>query len=465
MKKLFIISCLSFVYLISCSNPDKLFEYKINDNEVKIIKYIGKSLKVNVPKTINDFPVTVIGKGAFKGSNLLSKLNMAKDMGLQDTGFVYIPDPEKEFRNNRIKSIVLPETIITIEESAFENTYSLTSFIIPSSVITIEQQAFKNSGLINIVIPNSVEYIGGGAFSNTNLTKIVIPDTLKYIGGGTFENCNLTIVEILAPIEDIKSYTFKSNQISNIIIPNTVKVIQTEAFSNNNIENIIIPNSVTYIGDRAFGNNNIKSIDIPDNVYFADDVFDIYTERGRTETGLLSVVANTNITRTVNNNYTDKGMKKINLFFITSGNYDIVRMDNSYIEIQLYNGNDKNIIIPSHFLNTLPVHFIGEGAFRNKQIESVNIPNTVKEIGRSAFRTNQISKITIPSNVQSIGFAAFAENPLTNITKHANTTVHETSFLIGDNELDKAQLSLIDSRFVPRRGGSTGEVDTSLFPW
>ena len=63
-----------------------------------------------------------------------------------------------------------------IDPYAFEVT-------IPDSVIAIEKSAFENSRVIKVTIPNGVRYIGERAFANCkHLKDINIPESIALIG-------------------------------------------------------------------------------------------------------------------------------------------------------------------------------------------------------------------------------------------------------------------------------------------
>ncbi|MDD5183246.1 MAG: leucine-rich repeat protein, partial [Bacilli bacterium] len=51
------------------------------------------------------------------------------------------------FRCESLKEFTIPNGIVTIKESAFEQTKALKTIIIPASVVTIEKNAFLESGL------------------------------------------------------------------------------------------------------------------------------------------------------------------------------------------------------------------------------------------------------------------------------------------------------------------------------
>lgn len=74
-----------------------------------------------------------------------------------------------------------------------------------------------------------------------------------------------------------------------------------------------------------------------------------------------------------------------------------------------------DVIIPSSIDGTF-ITYIGKDAFRENQLTSVNIPNSVTSIEYSAFRNNQLTSVTVPDSVTSIGDHAFERNQLTSVT-------------------------------------------------
>jgi len=137
------------------------------------------------------------------------------------------------FRNQKIESYIIPNSVTDIGNSAFSFCRSLTNIVIPNSVTDIGNSAFSFCrSLTNIVIPNSVTDIGNSAFSNcSSLSNIVIPDSVTAIGNFAFWGCS---------------------SLSNIVIPDSVTAIGDYAFYYCSLSNIVIPDSVTAIGICAF---------------------------------------------------------------------------------------------------------------------------------------------------------------------------------------------------------------------
>jgi len=76
------------------------------------------------------------------------------------------------------------------------------------------------------------------------------------------------------------------------------------------------------------------------------------------------------------------------------------------IMISEYIGLKGEVSIPPRIQN-VTVTGIKPGAFRNKSLTKVTIPNTVKRIGDNAFQGNRFTSIIIPNSVISIGDEAF----------------------------------------------------------
>ena len=203
--------------------------------------------------------VTYIGNGAFSRCSSLSNIVIPKSViclngnpfsdweGMLEClspTFIYEDDvlfnKDKSeivsFRNQKIESYIIPDSVTKIGDYAFFRCSSLSDIVIPDSVTDIGKCAFEScSSLSSIVIPDSVTDIGDYAFPDcSSLSKIVIPDSVTDIGKGVFQGCI---------------------SLTKIVIPDSVTDIGDFAFSDcSSLSKIVIPNSVTDIGDSAFIN-------------------------------------------------------------------------------------------------------------------------------------------------------------------------------------------------------------------
>ena len=73
-----------------------------------------------------------------------------------------------------IKSIVIPQSMISIGADAFYDCSSLMGVIIPDGVVSVGDYAFYGcSSLTSVTVGKSVTYLGGSSFSNCSNLKDV----------------------------------------------------------------------------------------------------------------------------------------------------------------------------------------------------------------------------------------------------------------------------------------------------
>ena len=171
--------------------------------------------------------------------------------------------------NTSVTSVVIPNSVTSIGDSAFQNCSSLTSVTIPNSVTSIASQAFYDcTSLTSITIPNSVTSIGNSAFYGcTSLTSLTIPNSVAIIEGGAFAECTglttLTIPNGVTSIEN--SAFFGCTGLTSVTIPNSVTSIENNAFERcTSLRSIIIPNGVIGIASYAFARcSGLESVTFP----------------------------------------------------------------------------------------------------------------------------------------------------------------------------------------------------------
>ena len=131
------------------------------------------------------------------------------------------------------QTTIIPNSVTSIGDFAFNRCSGLTSITIPSSVTTIGESAFAGTSLADVEIPNSVTSIGVYAFGGCSyITSVNIPNSVTSIGEWAFSSCT---------------------SLSSVIIPNEVKRIGDYTFAWCwSLASVVIPSSVTNIGAYAF---------------------------------------------------------------------------------------------------------------------------------------------------------------------------------------------------------------------
>ena len=334
--------------------------------------------------------VTSIGKDAFFGCHSLSSVNVdASNKNYASVnGVLYNKNKTELIRypeGKTASSFIIPNSVTSISEKAFDDCENLTSVTIPNSVTSIGDKAFFGcENLTSVTIPNSVTSIGKDTFGFcTSLTSVTIPNSVTSIGDEAFENCtSLTSVTIPNSVTSIGKSVFSRCEDLTSINVNTANRIYTSVngvlYNKNKTEivcypagktasSFIIPNSVTSIGAYVF--------------YYCEN--------------LTSV--------TIPNSVTSIGDKA----FFGCENLTSVTIPNSVTSI----GKDTFGFCTSLTSVTIPnsVTSIGDEAFENcTSLTSVTIPNSVTSIGDYAFwGCDSLTSITIPNSIISIGANAF----------------------------------------------------------
>lgn len=379
------------------------------------------------------------------------------------------------------KSTIIPNSITSIDGSAFNGCSGLLSITIPNSVTSIGYSAFGNcrgleqiivaegnsnydsrnncnaiietssnaliAGCKNTIVPNSVTAIIGSAFIGcSGLNSITIPNTVIYIDNFAFEGCTGLAQIIVAegnPNYDSRNncnaiIETSSNELmfgcKNTVIPNTVTSIGYNAFYGcSGLMSITIPNSVVTIADYAFyGCSGLMSITISNSVVTIGDY--AFAEC----TGMIGDLALPNSVTTIGSG----------AFYACSGFTGILTIPNSvttigngafydcsgFAEVVFNAANCADVDASSYFYP-----FSGCGG-------SLVIGNSVQKIPANMFReSNFTGNLIISSSVTSIGNGAFSgcsgfSEVFFNATNCANASSTSLPFsscrgslIIGDN--------------------------------
>lgn len=170
-----------------------------------------------------------------------------------------------DLSNKNITRIILPQTITTIGESAFQSCTGLTgSLVLPDGLQTIEYAAFEYCiGLTGTLeLPVSLTTIASRAFADcTGLTgSLKFPNESTTLGKAAFLRCSgfngtLTLPEALTSIEATVFYGC-TGFTDTLNIPNSVTEIGMVAFQNCGFTSLVFGDKLSTIHQGAFKNCN-----------------------------------------------------------------------------------------------------------------------------------------------------------------------------------------------------------------
>ena len=329
--------------------------------------------------------------------------------------------------------IVIPETIegypvTKIGEGAFWDCTGIKEIVVPGSITVIPNAAFREcETLEKITLPDGITSIGNGAFYECEyLASIDIPESVTSIGSGAFLACyKLSAITIPEGIQEIKDSTFAyCNSLTDVIIPDSVTTIGAEAFLGCPLSSdFVLPKNISILGDGAFGRG--CGITVPeDHPYFTVDEYGVLFNRDKTKLALalLPIDGKYEVPEGVQTiqGWAFGGCKamteivfpdtvtEIGPYALCGTGMASVRLPEGLTTIKegllASCKNLINVYIPDsvtrieekafafnydlrviRFSDNL--QYIGEWAFQNVYMESVTLPDTLQEIAKGAFST------------------------------------------------------------------------------
>lgn len=228
------------------------------------------------------------------------------------------------------------------------------------------------------------------------------------IANGAFEGKEITSISLEnGKVKTIGDEAFKSSKLSGELVLSNVTTIGKEAFAGTAVDNITI--SANNVGEGAFSNiNTLTGFTSKSSVY---NVASLFKSSGA-DVGIkfngapISNVGNGTFKNT-----------KLNSF-------DFRRV--TTIENNAFEGAKS---VKDINLNLSAVTSIGDNAFKNVDLKSIQLGSKLKSIGNSAFEMSDINinttlnALSIPSSVNSMGNSVFKNRKITNLTFESSSSL------------------------------------------
>ena len=316
-----------------------------------------KTLKI--PSEYEDAPVTAIGKSAFAYASFTS--------------------------------VIIPEGVTYIGESAFMNCYSLSDIIIPDSIERVGRSAFSGCSKLLYVEKLGVRYLG-----NDENPYVILVKARSGVD---------TTYEVPEGTKCILDSAFDSfDKITEITLPQTLTFIGQRAFRYcESLERITLPSATVFVGNEAFsGCSALVEADVGNGLFelsermfyacsslrilsFGENVEKIGESALQGCTSLESISVNSK-----------------NGFFKSDSGVLYTKYSGRLIQYPPKKADSAYTVIDG-------TRFIGERAFSDAEfLKQVTLPEGLIHIEISAFSgCSMLEHISIPDSIEQIGSGAF----------------------------------------------------------
>ncbi len=348
-----------------------------------ITGYSGDANYLKIPASIGGTAVKAIGPEAFNTLNCLAW------------------------------DIAIPEGVETIGEKAFSRLPKLKWVEFPSTLRTIEESAFEGYMGYEVGFNEGLETIGKGAFARSGLMgELHFPEGLKKISARAFQG---------------------SFRITDLYFPESIRSIGKAAFEGTGVNYLVFAGTeIPKIAETAFEGLSLADVDMNPRTT---------KESVQTINAFFQSIGQSPYVWRMQNPEVDYDQEHMSTYengLLTgyTGTASHIRPWDTFDDITvtgIADGALKGNQVVTYFAVCYNDHFatIGEEAFADSVLETVDLFDSVTTIGREAFRNCiNMKEIVLPESVTEIGDGAFKGcTGLTEITLPASlTSVGENIF-------------------------------------
>ena len=404
---------LTSAFLFSCEKPTN--ENSTEEANAPVTNYIIKTeIKDGcIWVTYSNDPANPVNIGAFGADGGTSSESSLTFMPLADGTYGVTAG------NSRyLDTIVIPATyngkaVTTILENAFNGAVNLKSISIPNSIVSVGDHAFENCGKLEYNELDNALYLGNTEnphlilvkAKDATITRCIVDDKTVAICDNAFHGCTeLAMLDIPDTVKNIGSYAFKGcGSLTKINFPEGNTFIGAETFEGcSNLKKIAIPASVTTVGKAAFANCvSLKEVTIAENsalIGFANEAFNGCKS-------LTSITIPKNVEYLGDNKATSTSGIFNNCIALEKVIFEKGSKLNQ-IGNFAFNKCEKltDIVLPE------TLNQIGHSAFRGAGIVSIKLPDALLTVADNTFyNCDSLETVTFGAKLNKIGYQAFAD--------------------------------------------------------
>ncbi|MGN0368906.1 MAG: leucine-rich repeat protein [Wujia sp.] len=342
---------------------------------------------------------------------------------------------ESAFSYSRFRRILLPDTVKTIEDYAFNESY-ITDIDL-SSVTTIGRRILNSCWYLHTINYPDSDWLVDDAMGSMiggipNMRVMYLKKGLSYVRYNHEDYLSPCYLEVLAVQEGTtkigKKEFYYDQFLRTVVLPDGLKTIEKDAFSYcTRLKKIYIPDTVTGIGDGVLSNteavvygipgsnaesyaaeNGLQFVDashhdhenLPETVLY-EDAYSKMTANYCEECGYGKNVKQifkeqTGVVDGTNGAYDfflDKTREKVtldeNMMDSQGVVYEIIS-DKAYVKTIGSNVQTKHIVIPEVVICNNQEYIVSVmwGSVDNSSIESITLPDTLDQIYNDTFRSS-----------------------------------------------------------------------------
>ena len=311
-----------------------------------------------------------------------------------------------------VGAVSVPANVTKINDKAFYGCEGVTeiTFVGGSEDLVIGSAAFAGCGITEISLPCNAVSLGQSAFAGcARLESITLSKHIDEFDSSMIKDCpSLKNIEVEGGTADsgffydngalytsdktvLILYTANSSATTVTVIPSTVTILSNAFAGNTYITTVVLPEGLREIGASAFaGCTALATVNIPKTV-------ETISERAFDGCQRLSAVA-----------FDADGIEDLVI-----GNMAFANSGIQTVELPARTSSIGNSVFASSDITTVTfaegcrLTAMGDGVFSDSDLQQITLPEGLVSIGDSTFEGSRVEKVYLPASLETMGINTF----------------------------------------------------------